>query len=117
MSLIINGDKANPLEAVKDIEDPFFSRFIPINGADPQYVAFYTPDALGFIELQVVAEDDEGKQTYSNPMRYKVTNGEPPIVEIIHLRKTALGLWGMTKKNLYLLLQRLRIQIGRSITM
>jgi hypothetical protein len=84
MSLIINGDKANPLEAVKDIEDPLFQPgSFQYNGADPQYVAFYTPDALGFIELQVVAEDDEGKQTYSNPMRYKVTNGEPPVIEIV----------------------------------
>ena len=84
MSLIINGDKENPLEAVKDIEDPLLQPgSFQYNGADPEYVAFYTPDALGYIELQVVAEDDEGKQTYSNPMRYKVTNGEPPIIEIV----------------------------------
>ena len=90
---------ANPLEAVKDIEDPLFQPGYFNATYDPQYVAFYTPDALGFIELQVVAEDDEGKQTYSNPMRYKVTNGEPPIVEIVSPSQNSSWTLGYDKEK------------------
>ena len=100
MFLIVNGDKNNPLEAAKDIEDPLFQPgSFQYNGSDPQYIVFYTPDALGFVELQVLAEDDEGKQTYSNPIRYKVTNGEPPVIEIVSPQPNSSWTLGYDKEK------------------
>lgn len=83
LSLVINGDKVNPKQA-DDILDPQFQPgSFQYNGSDPEYIVQYTPNSLGFIELMIEAVDDEGKITYSNPLRYKITNGSVPTVEMI----------------------------------
>ena len=83
LSLVIDGDKVNPKQA-DDILDPQFQPgSFQYNGSDPEYIVQYTPNSLGFIELMVEAVDDEGKSTYSNPLRYKITNGSVPIVEMV----------------------------------
>lgn len=83
LALVINGDKVNPKQA-DDILDPQFQPgSFQYNGSDPEYIVQYTPNSLGFIELMIEAVDDEGKITYSNPLRYKITNGSVPTVEMI----------------------------------
>jgi len=83
LALVIDGDKVNPKQA-DDILDPQFQPgSFQYNGSDPEYIVQYTPNSLGFIELMIEAVDDEGKITYSNPLRYKITNGSVPTVEMI----------------------------------
>ena len=83
IQLVIDGDKENPLSSI-DISDPELKpgafQYI---GSDPQFLLHYLPSALGKLELQVVAVDDEGKITYSDPITYEVTNGDPPVVEMV----------------------------------
>ena len=83
IQLVIDGDKENPLSSI-DISDPELKPgAFQYNGSDPQFLLHYLPSALGKLELQVVAVDDEGKITYSDPITYEVTNGDPPVVEMV----------------------------------
>ena len=83
LALVLDGDKQN-VKLADDILDPQFKPgSFQYNGSDPEYIVHYTPNSLGFTELMIEAFDDEGKTTYSNPLRYKVTNGLNPTVELI----------------------------------
>ena len=82
--LIKDGDKNNPLVATQNIQDPILQPgSFRYDGAEPNYKIYYTPSALGFVELMVAARDDAGRITYGNPVSYRVTNGEPPVVEMV----------------------------------
>ena len=84
LMLIENGDKTAPKLAVDDIIDQNFEPgSFQYDGAEPYFSVYFTPIALGGLELQIAAQDDDGFITYSNPLSFQVVNGEVPLVSMV----------------------------------
>ena len=84
LMLIENGDKTAPKLAVDDIIDQNFEPgSFQYDGAEPYFSVYFTPIALGGLELQIAAQDDDGFITYSNPLNFQVVNGEVPLVSMV----------------------------------
>ena len=84
LMLIENGDKTKPKEAVEYIIDQNFEPgSFQYDGAEPYFSVYYSPIALGGLELQIAAQDDDGFITYSNPLNFQVVNGEVPLSSLV----------------------------------
>ena len=79
----------------------------------PNYNIYFTPSDVGIYNLEAKIIDHTGYSTTTSSYRIRVTNGEPPVIELLAPRTGESFALDYDRNQDIRLIAKLRILIGR----